>query len=218
MHVYRRFVADGPAFCCRQRSGFRVVGAELGEAIPRLRPLVARLNSCEDVDELEISAVVVLSEGGEHGNHLIVGAAAACGLPAHLFLNAMPLVARLLDHLPSVRQAGLVAIMGHRRELPIDDPALIIRRLHMPLIGVARLIRAGEGIHAHDLPSFGEALVFLGGPFGASASTTRSAFLSLAFLSRSRRVQSATQSALLIPGGRSFSLGFSAAASPANVE
>lgn len=70
MHVYRRFVADGPAFCCRQRSGFRVVGAELGEAIPRLRPLVARLNSCEDVDELEISAVVVLSEGGEHGNHL----------------------------------------------------------------------------------------------------------------------------------------------------
>lgn len=92
------------------------------------------------------------------------------GVAGAPLLECHSICCTLVGSSPTVRHAGLVVIVGQHRELPIDDPALIIRRLHPPPIRDSILIRAGEGIHAHDLPSLGKALVLLGGPFGASVS------------------------------------------------
>jgi hypothetical protein len=78
---------------------------------------------------------------------------------ANLLHNVVPLVAGVLDHVPTVRHGGDVAIGGQSLEIGIQEPTLVERHLHPFLIGFHILIGAGEGIDVHRLPCLGEAIV-----------------------------------------------------------
>jgi hypothetical protein len=89
-----------------------------------------------------------------------------------LLLDAMPLVARLLDESPMMRHPGRVAIHLYFLEREIHELAFIEHHLHPLPICVGVLICAGDRVDAHRLPRLSEAFILRRSPLWPAAASS----------------------------------------------